>query len=310
MSVVLTGTGVVQPRVVPLGESDGLTVRRTLPTRERSLIGAWCFIDHFGPDPVRANGGMRVAPHPHTGLQTVSWLFTGEVEHRDSAGHHAIIRAGEVNLMTSGRGIAHSEMSTDRLPDLHGVQLWIALPDQDRFVEPRFEHYEPAAFTFGAAEIKVFIGELLGAQSPVKVHTELVGAEIKLAAGETVELPVPTNFEIGILVDHGHLNVDSADVVEGHLFVAKPGSKSLVVRADADTRFLLLGGEPLNEEIVMWWNFIGRSDAEIREFHAQWKAEVDGNATEVLFGWPIDDDHPAEFMPELPAFKLKSRGNR
>lgn len=308
MSVVLTKTGVVSPRVVPLGESDGLTVRRTLPTRERSLIGAWCFIDHFGPDPVRANGGMRVAPHPHTGLQTVSWLFTGEVEHRDSAGHHAVIRAGEVNLMTSGRGIAHSEMSTDRLPDLHGVQLWIALPDRDRFVEPRFEHHEPETLEVQDASVKVFIGELFGSVSPVQVHTKLLGAEFVIPTGGEVTIPIPADFEIGILVDHGELLVNEEQVDAAHLFYAEPGCGELKVQAKADTRFLLLGGEPLNERIVMWWNFIGRTDAEIREFHAQWKAEVDGTADEVLFGWPIGDEQAAEFMPNLPSGKMMPRG--
>src|SRR5918995_5893358 len=120
---------VLVPRDVPLGGPRAMTVRRTLPQRHRSLIGAWCFADHYGPDPVEDTGGMSVAPHPHTGLQTVSWLFTGEIEHRDSAGHHAMVRPGELNLMTGGRGISHSEVSTADTAVLHGVQLWVALPE-------------------------------------------------------------------------------------------------------------------------------------------------------------------------------------
>src|SRR5690606_30667344 len=133
----------IEPREVPLGGPRAMTVRRTLPQRARSLIGAWCFADHYGPDPVADSGGMRVDGHPHTGLQTASWLFEGEVEHRDTAGHHAMVRPGELNLMTAGAGIAHSEYSTPDTTRLHGVQLWIALPDSDRFTAPTFAHYAP-----------------------------------------------------------------------------------------------------------------------------------------------------------------------
>src|SRR5690242_10581104 len=131
---------VLTPRDVPLGGLRAMTVRRTLPQRQRSLIGAWCFLDHYGPDEVdpsaQGDEGMVVPPHPHTGLQTVSWLFTGEIEHRDSAGHHAVVRPGELNLMTAGRGISHSEYSTPGTTVLHGAQLWLALPDGDRQVAP------------------------------------------------------------------------------------------------------------------------------------------------------------------------------
>src|SRR5690349_8222856 len=121
-----------------------MTVRRTLPQRSRTMIGAWCFVDHYGPDDVASTGGMDVAPHPHTGLQTVSWLFTGEIEHRDSLGVHAHVRPGEVNLMTSGRGIAHSEVSTPATSTLHGVQLWVALPEAARDGRRAFDHHAPA----------------------------------------------------------------------------------------------------------------------------------------------------------------------
>jgi redox-sensitive bicupin YhaK (pirin superfamily) len=153
---------VLEPREVPLGGPRAMAVRRTLPQRARSLIGAWCFVDHYGPDDVADTGGMTVPPHPHTGLQTVSWLFEGEVEHRDSSGAHAMVRPGEVNLMTAGSGIQHSEVSTPDTLRLHGAQLWIALPDRDRHVAPFFEHAEPAAVTVGEATVRVFVGELAG----------------------------------------------------------------------------------------------------------------------------------------------------
>ena len=134
---------ILGPREVPLGGLRAMTVRRTLPQRQRTFVGAWCFVDHYGPDPVDVQGGMVVPPHPHTGLQTASWLFTGEVEHRDSAGHHAFVRPGELNLMTAGRGISHSEYSTPGTSVLHGAQLWLALPEADRFTDPTFEHHVP-----------------------------------------------------------------------------------------------------------------------------------------------------------------------
>ena len=181
---------VMVPRDVPLGGPRAMRVRRTLPQRHRSLIGAWCFVDHYGPDDVIDTGGMSVAPHPHTGLQTVSWLFTGEVEHRDSAGNHAMVRPGEVNLMTGGRGISHSEVSTAGTDVLHGAQLWVALPDAARDAEPGFQHHAPDPVRGPGWEARVFLGSVLGATSPVSTHTPLLGAEIMLAPGATLEIGV------------------------------------------------------------------------------------------------------------------------
>src|SRR5689334_24252214 len=159
------------PREVPLGGPRAMTVRRTLPQRERSLIGAWCFLDHYGPDDVAETGGMSVAPHPHTGLQTVSWLVTGEIEHRDSAGHHALVRPGELNLMTAGHGISHSEVSTPGTTRLHGVQLWVALPSASRDVAPFFEHHVPVAGRIGDATVRTFVGALAGSGTSATVFS-------------------------------------------------------------------------------------------------------------------------------------------
>ncbi len=150
---------------------------------------------------------MSVAPHPHTGLQTVSWLFTGEVEHRDSAGNHAMVRPGEVNLMTAGRGISHSEVSTPDTRSLHGAQLWVALPDADRDVEPGFAHHAPEAVTGAGWAARVFLGSLLGDRSPVPTFTPLLGAELLLEPGTSLELDVDETFEHGVLVDTGVLGV-------------------------------------------------------------------------------------------------------
>ncbi|HEY7718477.1 MAG TPA: pirin family protein, partial [Pedococcus sp.] len=188
---------VLEAREVPLGGPRAMTVRRTLPQRQRSLIGAWCFADHYGPDDVAGTGGMDVPPHPHTGLQTVSWLFSGEVEHRDSGGHHAMVRPGELNLMTGGRGICHSEVSTPGTAVLHGVQLWLALPDAAREAPRELQHHVPPPVRVEGATARVFLGTLLGQSSPVRVHTPLLGAEVVLDAGASLSVAVDPAFEHG-----------------------------------------------------------------------------------------------------------------
>ena len=192
-----------------------MNVRRTLPQRRRTFVGAWCFVDHYGPDRIDpSRDGMVVSPHPHTGLQTVSWLFSGEIEHRDSAGHHAFVRPGEVNLMTAGRGISHSEYSTNATTLLHGAQLWLALPDSDRHTEPTFEHYAPKPVLAGTWEARVFLGSLLGSTSPVRTYTPLLGAELRLAAGSSLLVPVEESFEHGLLLDSGAIKVDGEALAE------------------------------------------------------------------------------------------------
>ncbi len=185
-----------------------MTVRRTLPQREQSLIGAWCFVDHYGPEDISATGGMRVPGHPHTGLQTVSWLFSGTVDHRDTVGTHALVRPGELNLMTAGAGIAHSEYSTATTTVLHGAQLWLALPDKHRAVAPRFEHYAPPALDRDGARVLVFLGTLLGDTSRVETFSPLVGAEITLRPGQRLDIPVNDTFEHGVLVDTASVTVE------------------------------------------------------------------------------------------------------
>ncbi len=300
---------ILEPRDVPLGGPRAMGVRRTLPQRKRSLIGAWCFVDHYGPDVVAEQSGMVVPPHPHTGLQTVSWLFAGEIDHRDSVGSHALVRPGELNLMTAGNGIAHSEVSTRSTTVLHGAQLWVALPDASRHHEPFFEHYVPAPVVFGVAEIRVFIGSMVGQVSTASVFSELVGAQIDLPTGASVDLPVDPRFEHGVLLDAGSLSVHGEEVPLSHLAYLEPGLDTLRLEAgDAAVRALLIGGVPLGESIVMWWNFIGRSHEEILQFRAEWQADViDGGRADGRFGSVIDYDGSALPAPELPNVRLKPR---
>jgi redox-sensitive bicupin YhaK (pirin superfamily) len=266
-------TGVLHPREVPLGGPRAIRVRRTLPQRERSLIGAWCFADHYGPHDVRDGVGMDVPPHPHTGLQTVSWLFSGEVEHRDSAGVHAMVRPGELNLMTAGAGICHSEVSTPATTVLHGVQLWVALPDSDRDSGRDFAHYAPEPISVPGAVLRVFLGELSGSRSPVHTFTPLLGAQIDLDPGAEVALTVDPAFEHGVLLDQGGLEVAGTALDVADLAFQSAGRDILTLhnRGDGPARAVLLGGPPFEEQLVMWWNFVGRSHDDIATYRRLWE---------------------------------------
>jgi redox-sensitive bicupin YhaK (pirin superfamily) len=265
--------GVLHPREVPLGGPRAIKVRRTLPQRERSLIGAWCFADHYGPHDVRGGTGMDVPPHPHTGLQTVSWLFSGEVEHRDSAGVHAMVRPGELNLMTAGAGICHSEVSTAATTVLHGVQLWVALPDADRDTDRDFAHYAPQPRRLGDATVRVFLGELEGDRSPVHTFTPLLGAQVDLAPGAELSLEVDPAFEHGVLLDQGSVEVAGTPLDVADLAFQDVGCERLHVanRGQAPARVVLLGGPPFPEQLVMWWNFVGRSHDDIAAYRELWQ---------------------------------------
>lgn len=292
---------ILEPRDVPLGGPRAMNVRRTLPQRSRSLIGAWCFVDHYGPDLVAERGGMVVPPHPHTGLQTVSWLFAGEVEHRDSVGSHVMVRPGELNLMTAGHGIAHSEVSTDATVLLHGAQLWIALPDALRDTSPFFEHFVPEPVTFDGATVSVFLGSLIGSTSTARTFSPVVGAQLDIPAGTTVTLPVDPAFEHGVLLDAGSLTVDGATVAPSELLYLPAGAPTITFTAGMDAvRLLLIGGAPFGERIIMWWNFIGRTHEEIVAYRSDWASGAP------RFG---EVDYPGAALPapELPAVRLTVR---
>ena len=297
----------LHPREVPLGGPRAILVRRTLPQRERSLIGAWCFADHYGPHDVQGGTGMDVPPHPHTGLQTVSWLFSGEVEHRDSAGVHALIRPGELNLMTAGAGICHSEVSTVATTVLHGVQLWVALQNSDRDTGRDFAHYVPPPRSIGGATVRVFLGELAGDRSPVHTFTPLLGAQIDLDAGAHIKLDVDPVFEHGVLLDQGDVEVagTALEVADLAFQGAGHGRLSLTNRGDGPARVLMLGGPPFPEQLVMWWNFVGRSHDDIASYRRQWEEHDD------RFG-AVDGYRGAVARlpaPPLPNATLRPRAN-
>ncbi|BBY63908.1 pirin family protein [Mycolicibacterium helvum] len=296
---------VLSPREVPLGGPRALPVRRTLPQRQRSLIGAWCFADHYGPQDVRQAAGMDVPPHPHTGLQTVSWLFRGQIEHRDSAGVHQLVNPGELNLMTAGAGICHSEVSTQKTTVLHGVQLWVALPDAHRNVARDFDHFVPEPISRDSAEIRVFLGELAGQRSPVHTFTPLLGAQLDLAAGCTIDLDIDAGFEHGVLVDLGRVDAAGRALESGELAYLGPGCTTVRLHNPAGmaARVVLLGGAPFTEDLLMWWNFVGRSHDEIVSYRQLWQDGDDRFGAVSGYTGPV----PRLPAPALPATRLRPR---
>jgi len=290
-------------RLVQLGEST--EVRRLLPTLGRRMIGAWCFVDHYGPDNIAAEAGMQVPPHPHMGLQTVSWLHEGEVLHRDSLGSLQLLRPGQLGVMTSGRAIAHSEESPrPHLPLLHGAQLWVALPDEYRHVEPAFEHH-PALPVVTAAGVSatVILGEIDGAVSPGTTYSPLVGADLTLTAGAETRFPLEPDFEYAVLTMTGGARVDGVLLEPGALLYLGSNRSDVRLESDVDTAVLLLGGEPFAEEIVMWWNFVARTSDEIAQAREAWNA---GPGSQ--FGDVHGYDGERLLAPPLPPGRLQARG--
>ncbi|MGN6444140.1 pirin family protein [Amnibacterium sp.] len=303
------------PREVPLGGPRAMRVQRTLPQRQRSLIGAWCFVDHYGPDDLSERGGMRVPGHPHTGLATVTWLFEGEVEHRDTTGAAQVVRPGEVNLMTAGDGVAHSEYSLAGTSVVHGAQLWFALPAAVASGPRRFEHAAPEARSIAGALVRVFVGEWLGSSGAPQAPTALVAAEVRLPPGLRWEAVVDPAHELGVLVDTGEVVVAGLRATRSQLVAMSPGRSTLVLEAGAEgARVLVLTGEPFPDPVTMWWNFVGRDHDDIVAARADWQAQVAAHrasgTADGRFG-----PHPAAWedvlpAPELPTVRLKPRVRR
>jgi redox-sensitive bicupin YhaK (pirin superfamily) len=245
----------------------GVTVRRALPRRERRTVGAWCFLDHFGPVQV----GMHVGPHPHIGLQTVTWLLEGEVLHRDSLGSEQLIRPGQLNLMTAGAGVAHAEETPATYRGAgHGVQLWVALPEATRQGDPAFEHHAELPRTaIGTAVATVVLGGFAGERSPARTDSALVGVELALSVGE-VELPLEPTFEHALVVLEGAVSLDGVAVRPGALAFIGAGGEQLRVGAADPARALLIGGAPFEETLLMWWNFVARTREEIEAATTGW----------------------------------------
>jgi len=244
-----------------------LEIRRALPRRERRLVGPWCFLDRYGPLSFSDGTPMDVAPHPHIGIQTVSWLLDGEVLHQDSLGFEATVRAGGVNVMTAGRGIAHAERTPDaNRGRLDGVQLWVALPDADRNIAATFEHIaEVPRLELRGGAAQVFMGALGGVTSSAAQFSAIVGADID--ARDAITLPLAREFEHALFVLAGEGEADGERLAADTLYYLAPGRDEVLLRG----RVLLLGGLPFPEKVLMWWNFVARDPGEIARARADWE---------------------------------------
>lgn len=252
---------------------EGLSITRALPQRQRRTVGAWCFLDHAGPVQFPPGQGMHVGPHPHIGLQTFTWMIEGEVIHRDSLGNEQIIRPGQVNLMTAGRGIVHTEDSAQPGARLHAAQLWIALPESQRHGAPAFEHHpELPQFTADGFVVTVLAGSAQGHTAPTTVHTPLVGLDLNANAATHTELALRSDFEHAILVLHGQASAAGEAIQPGEWLYLAPGRSALPLHCHGPTQLLLIGGTPFDEKPLLWWNFVARNSDEIETALADWNA--------------------------------------
>ncbi len=293
----------LEAREVPLGGIRSMNVRRTLPQRPLPTVGAWCFLDEFGPQDVQ----MRVLPHPHTGLQTVTWPIEGEIHHRDSVGSDVVVRPGQLNLMTAGSGVAHSELSIGDSPRVHAVQLWVALPDGAAAGPASFQQVtDLPVWTSPGLVATVMVGAVGDVRSPAVVHTPLVGADLALAPGARAALPLDPDFEHAVLVLRGTARVAGEPCEPGPLLFLGDGRDELTLESTPGARVLLIGGEPFADDLVMWWNFVGRDHTQVAQARADWESPARAERFGTVVGHG-DERIPA---PELPNIRLTPRRRR
>jgi redox-sensitive bicupin YhaK (pirin superfamily) len=283
-------------------------VLRLLPHKQRRMVGAWCFVDVFGPTDVQDQPGMSVPPHPHMGLQTVSWLVRGTVRHRDSLGTSVLVEPGRAAVMSAGNGIAHSENSPlDHDAVLHGAQLWVALPDSARHGQPFFTLHDPAPIWKGpGVQGQVFVGQLGTTVAPAQAVTPLLGAELspESAQRRAGSVPLDPAYEHVLVPLTGTVSACGEEVETGQAIYLGTDRDHLDLALSDGARVLLLGGLPFDEEIVMWWNFVARTHEEIEAARLQWNAGGDPRFGEVSH-YPGPERLRA---PELPNVRLRRRG--
>jgi redox-sensitive bicupin YhaK (pirin superfamily) len=290
-------------REVPLGGLRAMPVRRTLPHRELPLVGAWCFLDEFGPD----HHDMRVLPHPHVGLQTVTWPVVGEIRHRDSLGSDLVVRPGQLNLMTAGRGVSHSELSLGESPLLHGVQLWVALPDGAADGGAAFQQVtDLPVLEVPGARATVVVGGVDGALSPAAVHTPLLALDVTVDPAADVTIPLDPTFEHAVLVLDGAARVAGVDHAPHALLYLGDGRDELAIASAGGARLLVLGGTPFEHDLVMWWNFVGRTHADVAAARADWESP----AAPGRFGSVAGHGGARIPAPPLPDVTLRPRRRR
>ncbi|MAK55256.1 MAG: quercetin 2,3-dioxygenase [Pusillimonas sp.] len=313
---------IIQSRTHEL--SPGFSIRRALPTREQRMIGAWCFLDHIGPAKFDFSGelnekasahrptGMHVGAHPHIGLQTFTWMLEGQIRHRDSLGYNQVIRPGQVNLMTAGKGVSHTEDSLPGETHLHGAQLWIALPPEKETIAPAFQHYSRLPeWRAGGLHYTLLAGQFKNQTSPVEVHSPLLGLDVFAPnGGATAVLPLNPTFEHGIMVLNGEVQLISQTqqtqnaaqtqqngiqrITPGALAYWPPGINTITVYLSPGTRLLLIGGHPFPEPVKMWWNFVSASTDNLRQAVRDW------NEFHPRFGVVRTQNHRRLISPNYP----------
>ena len=259
---------------VPLRSAEigqGTLIKRALPSKHKRMIGAWCFLDHAGPAHFEAGQGLDVGPHPHIGLQTFTWMIEGTMQHQDSVGSEQLIRPRQVNLMTAGHGISHTEVAPSDETKMHAAQLWIALPDDKLNIDPRFDHYpELPTVQNDHIEFTVLVGDYLGETSPVSVYTPLLGVDLFATQDTETVLPLNPEFEYAFLALEGEAVINGQTLTQDNMWVLEPGVPQVSISMPANARILLLGGEPFESPILLWWNFVGRSYEDIKLAREQW----------------------------------------
>ncbi len=269
----------------------GFKVHRTLPSRPRTMVGPFIFFDQMGPAHLPTGSGIDVRPHPHINLATVTYLFEGAIEHRDSVGSHVVIEPGAVNLMTAGHGIVHSERSPSaeraRGPALSGIQTWLALPERDEEIDPTFEQVTPAALPVvdsGKARARIIMGSLWGATAPTTTYAQTIYADIALEPGAAVPVDAAAD-ERALYVAYGDATLDGLPLAPQTLYVLKPGYVG-TLRTDSGGRVMLCGGEAFATPRHVWWNFVSSSADRIAAAKAAWKAgefpKVPGDEAEFI----------------------------
>ena len=289
----------IEPRLADLG--DGVLVRRTLPSRQQRMVGAWCFLDHAGPVQFAPGKGLHVGAHPHIGLQTFTWMLEGDVLHRDSLGNEQIIRPGQVNLMTAGRGVVHTEDSLTDGARLHAAQLWIALPPEAEDAPPDFAHYpELPQWQESGATFTLIAGAYGNRQSPARLYSPLVGLDIENdhATASNVRVTLNPRFEYAVLPLIASTQIDGVSFAADELAYLGQGRDALTLDLAPDAKVLLLGGEPFAQPVLMWWNFIGFSKTRIAEAQRHWETG-DARFPQVANGIG-DGQAPRLAAPPLP----------
>ena len=252
----------------------GIPVARLLPTAQRRSIGAWCFLDHAGPAVfAESEAGLQVGAHPHIGLQTFTWMLAGEVLHKDSLGNELLIRKHQVNLMTAGRGISHTEQTPAHSREVHAVQLWIALPESAREVAPAFVHYpDLPMWSEQGVDYVLTTGQFGTHTAPTQQYSPLLGLDMIFKTEQAQRIALCADFEYGFLVLKGSLLIEGVRYEADELAYLPTGQTEVMVQASVDSHVMLLGGEPLAQEIIIWWNFVGTQRAQIDQAVADWNA--------------------------------------